>query len=126
MSSIINMKNASDDPRSKRRRKRPYSECSEETRMNAYKSHCGLLRFRPKFMRKFATIQMFVFASCVLVTLQQALSSGYFNSVITTIEKRFDIPSKLTGTMVSTFEIGEFLSLILVFKLFKKGNKEHF
>jgi len=65
-------------------------------------------------MRKFEKIQAFVMASCLLVTLQQALSSGYFKSVITTIEKRFDIPSKLTGTMVSTFEIGNLITIIFV------------
>lgn len=105
MSSIVNFKTSNDDP--KRNRKRMYSERSNDTRIANYKSHCGLLRFRPKFLRKLATIQMFVFASCILVTLQQALSSGYFNSVITTIEKRFDVPSSTTGSMVSTFEIGK-------------------
>ena len=97
MSSIINIKNPSETVSLKRRRRRMLSS---EDRLNSYKSHCGLLNFRPKLFRKFATIQMFVLASCILVTLQQALSSGYFNSVITTIEKRFDVPSRLTGSMV--------------------------
>lgn len=116
MSSIINFKNEPDKASLRKKRKRMHSECSEDdARLSSYKSHCGLLGFRPRFMRKFASIQMFVLASCVLVTLQQALSSGYFNSVITTIEKRFDIPSRLTGLMVSTFEIGEFADVSVGF-----------
>lgn len=50
----------------------------------------------------------------MLVTLNQALSSGYFNSVITTIEKRFDIPSKITGMIASTFELGNLPTVLFV------------
>lgn len=74
MSSIINIKNSSDNLSLKR--KRMYSDCSGDGKRSNY---CGLLGFRPKFLRKLATIQMFVLSSCILVTLQQALSSGYFN-----------------------------------------------
>ena len=37
-----------------------------------------------------------------------------YNSVITTIEKRFDVPSKVTGGIVSTFELGNLLTIIFV------------
>ncbi|KAJ6223786.1 hypothetical protein RDWZM_002331 [Blomia tropicalis] len=46
--------------------------------------------------------------------LQQALSSGYFNSVITTIEKRFDFSSQMSGAIVSTFELGNLATIIFV------------
>lgn len=75
---------------------------------------CGILSFRPQSLQKFATIQVFVLLACLLVTLNQALSSGYFNSVITTIEKRFDIPSRMTGLIASTFEIGNLITVIFV------------
>lgn len=65
-------------------------------------------------LQPFARIQIFVFLCCILVTLQQALSSGYFNSVITTIEKRFDISSQLSGAIVSTFELGNLATIIFV------------
>lgn len=79
---------------------------------------CGLFRCRPRLLQRFACIQYFVFACCMLVTVQQALSSGYFNSVITTIEKRFDVPSKLSGTIASTFEIGNLCTIIFVSNTF--------
>ncbi|CAN8017931.1 unnamed protein product [Ixodes persulcatus] len=75
---------------------------------------CGILRFRPRSLQYFASIRVFVFLACMLVTLQQALSTGYVNSVITTIEKRFDIPSRVSGAISSSFEIGNLFTIIFV------------
>ncbi|CAN7988920.1 unnamed protein product [Ixodes hexagonus] len=75
---------------------------------------CGILRFRPRWLQYFANIRVFVFLACMLVTLQQALSTGYVNSVITTIEKRFDIPSRVSGAISSSFEIGNLFTIIFV------------
>lgn len=66
--------------------------------------------------------QVFVFFLSILVTLQQALSSGYINSVITTIEKRFDIPSSLSGLIASSYEIGNVITVIFVSYL---GSRRH-
>ena len=48
------------------------------------------------------------------MTLQQALSSGYLNSVITTIEKRYEIPSSISGVIASMYEIGNVGTVIFV------------
>jgi len=66
--------------------------------------------------------QVFVFLLSFLVTLQQALSSGYINSVITTIEKRFEIPSSLSGLIASSYEIGNVITVIFVSYL---GSRRH-
>lgn len=58
----------------------------------------------------------------MLVTLQQALSSGYINSVITTIEKRFEIPSSYSGLIASSYEIGNVITVIFVSYL---GSRRH-
>jgi organic anion transporter 3A len=63
-----------------------------------------------------------VFLLSFLVTLQQALSSGYINSVITTIEKRFEIPSSLSGLIASSYEIGNVITVIFVSYL---GSRRH-
>uniref|UniRef100_A0A1A9Z0R0 Uncharacterized protein n=1 Tax=Glossina pallidipes TaxID=7398 RepID=A0A1A9Z0R0_GLOPL len=55
---------------------------------------CVILGCRPRGIQIYARIRIFVLLLSMLVTLQQALSSGYINSVITTIEKRFEIPSR--------------------------------
>lgn len=66
--------------------------------------------------------QIFVLLLSMLVTLQQALSSGYINSVITTIEKRFDIPSSYSGWIASSYEIGNVITVIFVSYL---GSRRH-
>jgi organic anion transporter 3A len=58
----------------------------------------------------------------LLVTLQQALSSGYLNSVITTIEKRYEIPSSISGIIASMYEIGNVITVIFVSYL---GSRRH-
>lgn len=70
----------------------------------------------------FLFFQVFVFFLSFLVTLQQALSSGYINSVITTIEKRFEIPSSLSGLIASSYEIGNVITVIFVSYL---GSRRH-
>lgn len=83
---------------------------------------CGILTWRPMFIQKFSSIKVFVFFLSFLVTLQQALSSGYINSVITTIEKRFEIPSSLSGLIASSYEIGNVITVIFVSYL---GSRRH-
>ncbi|CAG0908550.1 unnamed protein product, partial [Cyprideis torosa] len=65
---------------------------------------------------------MFVILLSLVVTIQQTISSGYINSVITTIEKRFEIPSSLSGLVASTYEIGNLGTIIFVSYL---GSSRH-
>lgn len=83
---------------------------------------CGFCAFRPRCLQRFARIKVFVMLCCLLVTIQQTLSSGYLNSVITTIEKRFDIPSGLSGAIASTYELGNLITIIFVSYL---GSSRH-
>ncbi|XP_072402735.1 solute carrier organic anion transporter family member 3A1-like [Diabrotica undecimpunctata] len=83
---------------------------------------CGIFQCRPSFIQKYAGIKSFVLLLSFLVTLQQALSSGYINSVITTIEKRFEIPSSLSGLVASSYEIGNVITVIFVSYL---GSRRH-
>ncbi|XP_055644980.1 solute carrier organic anion transporter family member 5A1 [Toxorhynchites rutilus septentrionalis] len=87
-----------------------------------YSRDCGILSCRPSTFQQFARIKVFVLLLSILVTLQQALSSGYINSVITTIEKRFEIPSSLSGLVASSYEIGNVITVIFVSYL---GSRRH-
>lgn len=89
---------------------------------NGGSKDCGILTCRPGYIQKYAGIKYFVLLLSFLVTLQQALSSGYINSVITTIEKRFEIPSSLSGLIASSYEIGNVITVIFVSYL---GSRRH-
>nr|NP_609293.2 organic anion transporting polypeptide 30B, isoform B [Drosophila melanogaster]NP_723463.1 organic anion transporting polypeptide 30B, isoform A [Drosophila melanogaster]NP_995668.1 organic anion transporting polypeptide 30B, isoform C [Drosophila melanogaster]AAF52781.2 organic anion transporting polypeptide 30B, isoform A [Drosophila melanogaster]AAN10695.1 organic anion transporting polypeptide 30B, isoform B [Drosophila melanogaster]AAS64664.1 organic anion transporting polypeptide 30B, len=83
---------------------------------------CGILNCRPYGIQRFARIKIFVVLLSLLVMMQQALSSGYINSVITTIEKRFEIPSSYSGLIASSYEIGNVITVIFVSYL---GSRRH-
>lgn len=83
---------------------------------------CGYLACKPQCAQPLASIKVFVLLLSMLVTLQQALSSGYLNSVITTIEKRYEIPSSISGIIASFYEIGNVGTVIFVSYL---GSKRH-
>jgi len=83
---------------------------------------CGIGACKPKFLQSLANIKVFVFLLSILVTLQQALSSGYLNSAITTIEKRYEIPSSISGIIASMYEIGNVITVIFVSYL---GSRRH-
>ncbi|RLU16216.1 hypothetical protein DMN91_011976 [Ooceraea biroi] len=101
---------------------RAEKERAQTPPFNPDSKDCGILSCRPAFVQRFAGIKVFVFLLSFLVTLQQALSSGYINSVITTIEKRFEIPSSLSGLIASSYEIGNVITVIFVSYL---GSRRH-
>ena len=78
----------------------------------------------PLYIKSFILLffQVFVFLLSILVTMQQALSSGYLNSAITTIEKRYEIPSSISGIIASMYEIGNVITVIFVSYL---GSRRH-
>ncbi|PNF14783.1 hypothetical protein B7P43_G07610 [Cryptotermes secundus] len=75
---------------------------------------CGLGPcFRPVWLRKYATPRCFLLVYGLLGTIQ-AMAYIYFVATLTTLEKRFKIPSKTTGIVMSGNEISQIvLSLTL-------------
>jgi solute carrier organic anion transporter family, member 3A len=76
----------------------------------------------PKCAQKLATVRTFTAMCCTLAALTGALTAGYVNSVITTIEKRFEIGSSYSGLIAASVEIGGVLSAIVVSYL---GSQRH-
>lgn len=106
------------------RRKSGGGEEGEESGEEDFSSlrECGYLGCKPACVQPLASIKAFVLLLSVLVTLQQALSSGYLNSVITTIEKRYEIPSSISGIVASMYEVGNVGTIIFVSYL---GSRRH-
>ncbi|XP_016987868.1 solute carrier organic anion transporter family member 4C1 [Drosophila rhopaloa] len=74
---------------------------------------CGMANWHPAWLQKYATTKMFMAVYGLLGTIQ-AMSYMYFIVTLTTLEKRFKIPSQTTGIVLSGNEISQImLSLIL-------------
>lgn len=63
---------------------------------------CGISIFKPKWLKKFATIKSFMAVYGLLGTIQ-AMAFVYLVVTLTTIEKRFKIPSKTTGKFTKIY-----------------------
>ncbi|XP_073992064.1 organic anion transporting polypeptide 33Ea isoform X2 [Rhodnius prolixus] len=75
---------------------------------------CGLGKYcRPRWLQGFATPTTFMVVYGLLGTIQ-AMSYVYIISTLTTIERRFGIPSKTTGMMLSGNEISQILLSLLL------------
>ncbi|XP_065073766.1 solute carrier organic anion transporter family member 74D [Ochlerotatus camptorhynchus] len=74
---------------------------------------CGLSCWHPTWLQRFATSRSFIMVYGFLGTTQ-AMAYIYFVITLTTLEKRFKIPSSTTGIILSGNEISQILlSLIL-------------
>jgi hypothetical protein len=71
---------------------------------------------------RFVDIRSFTFFMCLIVMLTNALSVGYRNSVITTIEKRFEISSVLSGVLSGCMEFGSLITTLLVSYFFSTSH----
>ncbi|XP_074603030.1 solute carrier organic anion transporter family member 74D-like [Brevipalpus obovatus] len=67
---------------------------------------CGLCSFRPKFLQFFANKNAFLVVFCITSVLQ-GMFSTYLVSVLTTIEKLYQIQSTTTGFLMSAAELGQ-------------------
>ncbi|XP_012262393.2 solute carrier organic anion transporter family member 74D [Athalia rosae] len=74
---------------------------------------CGWGPCTPKWLQRFASKQVFLVIFCITWVLQ-GMYYTYFVSVITTIEKLFQIQSKTTGIIMSATEIGQIGSSLLL------------
>lgn len=75
---------------------------------------CGLGPcFSPAWLQPFASKQMFLAVFCLACVLQ-GMFYTYFVSVLTTIEKLFQIQSKTTGIIMSATEMGQIGGALLL------------
>ncbi|KAG8189334.1 hypothetical protein JTE90_021839 [Oedothorax gibbosus] len=74
---------------------------------------CGIWSFRPGWLQAFANKKAFLIVFC-LTSVLQGMYYTYFVSVLTTIEKLFQIQSKTTGIIMSATEIGQIGGALLL------------
>ena len=76
-------------------------------------STCGILSFRPKWLQSLANKQVFLIVFS-LTSILQGMYYTYFVSVLTTIEKLYQIQSKTTGIIMSATEVGQIGGALLL------------
>ena len=72
------------------------------------------LEKKSKVKNFFEDIRCFTFFMCLIVMLTNALTVGYRNSVITTIEKRFEFSSVFSGVLSGCLELGSLITTLFV------------
>lgn len=70
----------------------------------------------------FSDIRLFTFFMCLIVMLTNALTVGYRNSVITTIEKRFEFSSMSSGILSGILEIGSLITTLIMSYFFTNSH----
>ncbi|XP_058794443.1 solute carrier organic anion transporter family member 74D isoform X2 [Phymastichus coffea] len=83
---------------------------------------CGIWCFRGPLLQRFANKKVYVFLYGVLGCIFSA-SYAYFNGTITTIEKRFKIPSKTTGFITVGNDISQLLVSVVLSYYAGKGHR---
>lgn len=83
---------------------------------------CGLFGCRPKWASSLASTHVFMVVFLVAYILQ-GMYMTYFVSVITTIEKLFQIKSKTTGFLLSASEMGQISTAMLLTYFAGRGHR---
>ncbi|KAF4523686.1 hypothetical protein B566_EDAN006057 [Ephemera danica] len=95
--------------------------CREQMEQSRSES-CGVWGCRPRWLQRFATPRGFLVVYGLLGTIQ-ALSYIYFVATLTTMERRFKIPSRTTGLMLSGNEISQVLLALILTYFGGRGNR---
>lgn len=87
-----------------------------------YESSCGIFYCHPRWLQHFANKQCFLVLFC-LTSVLQGIYYTYFVSVLTTIEKLYQVQSKTTGLLMSSTEIGQISGVLLLTYYGGKGHR---
>ncbi|XP_021367866.1 solute carrier organic anion transporter family member 4A1-like [Mizuhopecten yessoensis] len=82
----------------------------------------GWGNWTPGWLQRFNTIRWFVFWACVFSLFQGFIVNGVINAIISTLEKRFELPSSKSGLIVSS---NDFFACFLVLVISYYGSHRH-
>ncbi|GAA6104192.1 solute carrier organic anion transporter family member 4A1 [Tachysurus ichikawai] len=84
---------------------------------------CGWGALTPHFIQNFNTVRWMLFFLCVASFLQGMIINGFINTVITSIERRFDLRSYQAGLIASSYDIAACVCLTFVSYFGGTGHK---
>uniref|UniRef100_A0A8C1AW42 Solute carrier organic anion transporter family member n=1 Tax=Cyprinus carpio carpio TaxID=630221 RepID=A0A8C1AW42_CYPCA len=84
---------------------------------------CGWGALSPRCIQTFNTPRWFLFFLCVASFLQGMIINGFINTVITSIERRFDLHSYQAGLIASSYDIAACVCLTFVSYFGGTGHK---
>lgn len=84
---------------------------------------CGWRGFVPRRLQVFNTPEGFLFFLCAASFLQGMTVNGFINTVITSIERRYDLHSSQSGLIASSYDIAACLCLTFVSYFGGNGHK---
>ncbi|KAL6482638.1 hypothetical protein MHYP_G00075100 [Metynnis hypsauchen] len=84
---------------------------------------CGWGALTPNFIQTFNTPRWVLFFLCIASFLQGMIINGFINTVITSIERRFDLRSYQAGLIASSYDIAACVCLAFVSYFGGTGHK---
>ncbi|XP_039092926.1 solute carrier organic anion transporter family member 4A1 isoform X2 [Hyaena hyaena] len=84
---------------------------------------CGWRAFAPKWLQAFNTPRGFLLFLCAAAFLQGMTVNGFINTVITSIERRYDLHSYQSGLIASSYDVAACLCLTFVSYFGGTGHK---
>ncbi|XP_003480930.1 solute carrier organic anion transporter family member 4C1 [Sus scrofa] len=84
---------------------------------------CGWGNFQPQCFQRCNTPRGFLFHYCLLALTQGIVVNGLVNISISTIEKRYELKSSLTGLISSSYDISFCLLSLFVSYIGERGHK---
>lgn len=84
---------------------------------------CGWGSFTPRALQVFNTPPWMLFFLCLASFLQGMIINGFINTIITSIERRFDLRSYQTGLIASSYDVAACICLAFVSYFGGTGHK---
>ena len=84
------------------------------TTENPHDEQCGCCCCHPKWLQKFARPVAYLMSACLLFIAQSTLIAGYISSIVTNLEKRYDLSTSQIGYFLSSFDIMSVFTVFLI------------
>ncbi|CAH1786389.1 unnamed protein product [Owenia fusiformis] len=90
------------------------SQATTDTETEQEPERCGFYGKSPDWLQALARPKCFLACISAAVLTQSILVSGYTSSIITTIERRYNLWSSRSGLIVSSYEFTSIIAVVLV------------